>query len=477
PTTDIKPPVDEDCEEEGSGEKSTTQTPSEAVVKNVVDTEDVDDLGQKPKIPAGKEEHIQDFLRTLRTFLSRAEHNDLRKLLDDNPGKTLLEKMKLAIAAANEREFSRLKELELMKKHGVDISNVPEPRLIADSEREDLFKKISGVVMEEAEKEGLETATEPSARTTTQETLRTTAEAEETPTSVQATSSKEGHSEWNQEKKNDKGISSESIKEDKNDESLIQNPSTSTENNETTAQPKTSAEIPVRTVQLKEFDNKEEIMSREAILEAEEKRKEDSTLEKKSDEEGTNEEDEEKVKTEPIKSKQGSGSSEGGKDDETSTTSSATTQSTGNSSNEKKSMDDDEHDSDEDKSSKSREEKVGLTTYSKEVPDDRAPEVGTEKTPAAKRAERRRLAKEKEAQQKKDKGGKTTSQQKKDKGGKTTSKSSSEEDSRDKTNPLGLPTLPPLPPPPTLAPSLQKVLDNIGEQWRKLFPPPKVFRL
>ncbi|KAK6012123.1 hypothetical protein OSTOST_22735, partial [Ostertagia ostertagi] len=77
PTTDIKPPVDEDCEEGGSGEKPTTQTPPEEVVKNAIDTEDVDDLSQKPKIPVEREEHIQDFLRTLRTFLSRAEHSDL----------------------------------------------------------------------------------------------------------------------------------------------------------------------------------------------------------------------------------------------------------------------------------------------------------------------------------------------------------------------------------------------------------------
>lgn len=77
PTTDLKPPTDDDCEE-GSGEKTTTESPPEAVVKNAVDTEDVDDLSQKPKIPAEKEEHVQDFLKTLRTFLNRAEHNDLR---------------------------------------------------------------------------------------------------------------------------------------------------------------------------------------------------------------------------------------------------------------------------------------------------------------------------------------------------------------------------------------------------------------
>lgn len=47
-----------------------------------------------------------------------------RKLLNEHPEKTLLEKMKLAIKAANDREFERLKELELMMKHGVDISHV-----------------------------------------------------------------------------------------------------------------------------------------------------------------------------------------------------------------------------------------------------------------------------------------------------------------------------------------------------------------
>ncbi|KIH50138.1 hypothetical protein ANCDUO_19786, partial [Ancylostoma duodenale] len=121
PSTDIKPP-EEDCDEEASGEKATSLSPTEEIINNTVDTEDVDDLSQKPKIPAEKEAHIQDFLNTLRTFLSRAEHSDLRKLLDEHPEKTLLEKMKLAIKAANEREFERLKELELMKKHGVDIS-------------------------------------------------------------------------------------------------------------------------------------------------------------------------------------------------------------------------------------------------------------------------------------------------------------------------------------------------------------------
>ncbi|EYC46051.1 hypothetical protein Y032_0410g952 [Ancylostoma ceylanicum] len=171
PSTDIKPP-EEDCDEEASGEKATAVSPTEDIINNTVDTEDVDDLSQKPKIPAEKEAHIQDFLNTLRTFLSRAEHSDLRKLLDEHPEKTLLEKMKLAIKAANEREFERLKELEMMKKHGVDISHVPEPKLMGENEREELYKKISRVVMVEAEKKGEETVTQPSARTTTQELHR-----------------------------------------------------------------------------------------------------------------------------------------------------------------------------------------------------------------------------------------------------------------------------------------------------------------
>ena len=77
PSTDIKPP-EEECDEDASGEMSSTPIPNEEVLRNSIDTEDVDDLSQKPKIPAEKEAHIQDFLTTLRTFLSRAEHSDLR---------------------------------------------------------------------------------------------------------------------------------------------------------------------------------------------------------------------------------------------------------------------------------------------------------------------------------------------------------------------------------------------------------------
>ncbi|KAJ1357735.1 hypothetical protein KIN20_015938 [Parelaphostrongylus tenuis] len=148
PTTDIRPKNDDDCEE-ASGENSTDAS---VISRNRIDEEDDDNLSQKPKIPVEREEHVQEFLQTLRTFLSRAEHTDLRKLLDENPGKTLLQKMKLAIAAANEREFSRFKELETMKQNGIDVSNVPDPVRMSDTVREELFRKIRGVVIAEAEK-------------------------------------------------------------------------------------------------------------------------------------------------------------------------------------------------------------------------------------------------------------------------------------------------------------------------------------
>ncbi|RCN32139.1 lectin C-type domain protein, partial [Ancylostoma caninum] len=294
PSTDIKPP-EEDCGEEASGEKATSLSPTEEIINNSVDTEDVDDLSQKPKIPAEKEAHIQDFLNTLRTFLSRAEHSDLRKLLDEHPEKTLLEKMKLAIKAANEREFERLKELELMKKHGVDISRVPEPKLMGENEREELYKKISRVVMVEAEKKGEETVTQPSARTTTQELYRA---------KIREVRSKEVLI---------RKSSKEFISKDKADGKLKDVTPVSTEDkaaeqereekNETTTAAKSSAEIPVRTVQLKEFDNKEEIMSKESKPDVKESGevKERRMIEDRSEEEEEKpKDDRDFVKTEAL---------------------------------------------------------------------------------------------------------------------------------------------------------------------------------
>ncbi|XGW27957.1 hypothetical protein V3C99_008058 [Haemonchus contortus] len=439
PTTDIKPPGDDDCDEEGSG--ATTQSPSDPIIRNVIDTEDVDDLSQKPKIPAGKEQHIEEFLRTLRTFLSRAQHSDLRKLLDNDPDKSLLEKMKLAIAAANDREYARLRELELMKKHGVDISNVPEPQLIGESEREDLFKKISGVVMEEAEKNELEAATEPSARTTTQEKPGSTTTVEET-TDVKKENSQE-HTTENNEKEIEEKKDSDGVKETKaeelpatgsnNDSSLesgtvksaMENTTNVEEslNDETTPEPKTSAEMPARTVQLKEFENKEEIMSNEV-----------------KNENKSKEGEEEEVKTEPISKEQDNssdGSDKGDGQSEENTTA--------------KHEDPKEEKPKEGKANEDQDEE--LTTSSAPlvttVEDDNAVEVGTEKTPEAKKAQRKVSKEVKEEED------------------------SSEEDDRDSTNPLGLPTLPP---PPTLAPlpNLETVLENLGMQWRKLFTPPKL---
>ncbi|ETN81805.1 lectin C-type domain protein [Necator americanus] len=330
PSTDIKPP-EEECDEEASGEKAVNPTATnEEIIRNTIDTEDVDDLSQKPKIPAEKEAHIQDFLTTLRTFLNRAEHSDLRKLLDEHPEKTLLEKMKLAIRAANEREFERLKELELMKKHGVDISHVPEPKLMGETEREELYNKISRVVMIEAEKKGDETVTQPSARTTTQELHRTTnTEVKITvrskkilirKSSKEYFSKEESDKDVNGKLKDAKPVTNEKkgsassgqttekktgekAAEAEEDEKMV-NSTEPTVSEENTTVKESSAELPVRTVQLKEFDDKEEVMSKESKAdvkesgEVKEKRKKENRSRK--DDEETPEDGVEVVKTEPL---------------------------------------------------------------------------------------------------------------------------------------------------------------------------------
>ncbi|KAE9420160.1 hypothetical protein Angca_008918, partial [Angiostrongylus cantonensis] len=290
PTTDIRPENDEDCDDEASGEKSTDD---KAILGNGIDTEDVDNLSQKPKIPVEREEHVQEFLHTLRTFLNRAEHSDLRKLLDNNSGKTLLEKMKLAIAEANEREFNRLKELEVMKKNGIDVSNVPDPIRMPDTVREELFRKIRGVVIAEAEKVDLKKAIESLARTTTEETLRTNVmtkhkvghikydlstsrghmgEQDERPREVDTKSVKVSAE---QEVKKEANVVSteEKIPLEKTQEE--QQKSADDENT-----PMRAEEAPTRTVQLKEFDDRNEIMSGES-----------ETVQKKENDE----------KTEPVK--------------------------------------------------------------------------------------------------------------------------------------------------------------------------------
>uniref|UniRef100_A0A1I7XSY0 C-type lectin domain-containing protein n=1 Tax=Heterorhabditis bacteriophora TaxID=37862 RepID=A0A1I7XSY0_HETBA len=162
PVSDITPLPEEECdEEEGRGENFVNKKRGET-----------EELSQKPKIPAEREGHVREFLATLRLFLERAEHNDLRKLLDDDSGKTLLDKMKDAIIAANQREFYRMELLQDMKIKGEDISKIEEPHFMGIKEREDLYKKISGVVITEAEKEELESVTKSSVRTTTEENIK-----------------------------------------------------------------------------------------------------------------------------------------------------------------------------------------------------------------------------------------------------------------------------------------------------------------
>uniref|UniRef100_A0A1I7V0L0 C-type lectin domain-containing protein n=1 Tax=Caenorhabditis tropicalis TaxID=1561998 RepID=A0A1I7V0L0_9PELO len=102
PKADIEPPKEEDCDEvegSGSGEKQEN-----------------DESTEKLEFAPEKEDKIKEFLGVLRLFLDRADHGDLRKLLDDKSGKTLLERMKNAVREANRREFEMLEKLETSKK-------------------------------------------------------------------------------------------------------------------------------------------------------------------------------------------------------------------------------------------------------------------------------------------------------------------------------------------------------------------------
>ncbi|PIC34084.1 hypothetical protein B9Z55_013843 [Caenorhabditis nigoni] len=136
PKADIVPPKEEeeDCDEEdGSGEE-----------------EKEDESGEK--ITPEKEDKIKEFLGVLRLFLDRAEHGDLRKLLDDQSGKTLLERMKNAVREANKREFEMLEKLELSKKNGEkdDLTKALKKDQMSTEEQKDLYKKISSAVMKAA---------------------------------------------------------------------------------------------------------------------------------------------------------------------------------------------------------------------------------------------------------------------------------------------------------------------------------------
>ncbi|UMM28361.1 hypothetical protein L5515_011241 [Caenorhabditis briggsae] len=136
PKADIVPPKEEeeDCDEEdGSGEEEKEEESGE-------------------KITPEKEDKIKEFLGVLRLFLDRAEHGDLRKLLDDQSGKTLLERMKNAVREANKREFEMLEKLELLKKNGEkdDLTKTLKKDQMSTEEQKDLYKKISSAVMKAA---------------------------------------------------------------------------------------------------------------------------------------------------------------------------------------------------------------------------------------------------------------------------------------------------------------------------------------
>ncbi|CAJ0601819.1 unnamed protein product [Cylicocyclus nassatus] len=535
PSTDIKPP-EEECDEEASGENSTTPIPNEEIIRNSIDTEDVDDLSQKPKIPAEKEAHIQDFLITLRTFLSRAEHSDLRKLLDQHPEKTLLEKMKLAIKAANEREFERMKELALMKKHGVDISHVPEPKLMGESEREELYKKISRVVMVEAEKKDDETITQPSAvRTTTQESHR------EKKSQAKGVVIKKAS--------DDSAADKETLKGKKNKNGKLKDAGSVIDEDNEKKQPKKNKEEK----QKEKNKNKEENPTPEEKSEegkpkkneekkAEEKAEKEAEQEKKEVEESKIDEMEESAKrkkagrgknlvsndeesdgdltkkedstTKAKKDSTTEATTTAGKNKNTVKTESVTAESKGevkdvrpeaedddnsfDSEHVDKSNLDDSFDSDQvdrdDELTRPTGEEVEEEVSTVKIPPPKEEEVGTEKTPSALRKEKRRQERLKKMKENK---------QKKGKPGKATTKSTSEDSNYDKANVSDddddddsdevpafptLPTLPTLPPlgqtltaqtlptlpPLTPPPGFDNLLQTFSENWRKIFPDAKI---
>ncbi|KAF1757520.1 hypothetical protein GCK72_013976 [Caenorhabditis remanei] len=138
PKADIEPPKEEDCDEEegsGSGEEEAAEE---------------EESGEKLELAPEKEDKIKEFLGVLRLFLDRAEHGDLRKLLDDQSGKTLLERMKNAVREANKREFEMLEKLEISKKKGEQDELVTKKDQMSTEEQKDLYKKISSAVMKAA---------------------------------------------------------------------------------------------------------------------------------------------------------------------------------------------------------------------------------------------------------------------------------------------------------------------------------------
>ncbi|CCD70434.1 C-type lectin domain-containing protein 180 [Caenorhabditis elegans] len=145
PKADIEPPKEEDCDEEGSGSGSGEE-------------DEKDESSEKIELAPEKEDKIKEFLGVLRLFLDRAEHGDLRKLLDDQSGKTLLERMKNAVREANRREFEMLEKLENSKKSEEEKEELAKKDQMSTEEQKDLYKKISSAVMKAAKIHKIEEA-------------------------------------------------------------------------------------------------------------------------------------------------------------------------------------------------------------------------------------------------------------------------------------------------------------------------------
>uniref|UniRef100_A0A0K0D3A1 C-type lectin domain-containing protein n=1 Tax=Angiostrongylus cantonensis TaxID=6313 RepID=A0A0K0D3A1_ANGCA len=416
PTTDIRPENDEDCDDEASDDK----------------------------IPVEREEHVQEFLHTLRTFLNRAEHSDLRKLLDNNSGKTLLEKMKLAIAEANEREFNRLKELEVMKKNGIDVSNKNpedvEMRSSSDTSRGKMSEKKT--ITEKGGKEVMFVGNRGHM-----------GEQDERPREVDTKSVKVSAE---QEVKKEANVVSteEKIPLEKTQEE--QQKSADDENT-----PMRAEEAPTRTVQLKEFDDRNEIMSGES-----------ETVQKKENDE----------KTEPVKKVRDLQEANESVDINLMSLKSEKQEKTEeqNVPREGNNRPSEDHGMSSKPDKKSQDHEGGQPiTASSEVRDHDSEEkvvteiaivdinagkekndknyseeeVGTERAPVDNDGESKQEINEKEM-----------------------IKKVAPEES-DINNPLGLPTLPP---PPTLPPlpTLKELFDNLTKEWKKLFKHPKsLFKL
>ncbi|CAI5448461.1 unnamed protein product [Caenorhabditis angaria] len=162
PKADIEPPTkddedDEDCEESGSGSGSGSNSGEEPELEGSGSGEQSDSKSTKEtqthqviELSREKEEHVKEFLGVLRLFLDRADHGDLKKLLNESEGKTLLDRMKNSIREANRREFEMLEKLEADKKPAAEND---ESTPMSPTEQRAIYKKISSAVIKAAKED------------------------------------------------------------------------------------------------------------------------------------------------------------------------------------------------------------------------------------------------------------------------------------------------------------------------------------